>query len=140
MQRTRFFSSGFEWRSQDPFHDYEFISYKDVEYVSCKCATVELRVRKRSEEYLEENTNTSEEALELVQEIRMHMQTWLDRDTVQRKEENARCTEEREFRAKVLAKVGDVLDRIMFEPGVGYEGLEIVDKCNKRRREEEGDK
>jgi hypothetical protein len=136
MQRTRFFSSGFEWRSQDPFHDYEFISYKDVEYVSCKCATVELRVRKRSEEYLEENTNTSEEALELVQEIRMHMQTWLDRDAVQRKEEREFRAQERAFHASLLAHLGKLTERIAFDPDVGDEALDTIERCKKRARGE----
>lgn len=54
-----------------------------------------------------------------------HVQAWLHQPA-------NRLAEEREFRASLFARLGDVLDRIMFEPGVGYEAFETVDKCKKR--------
>lgn len=137
METLRFFEKGFEWRSDDPHHDYEFILYKDVEYASQKGASVELYLRRREEKLLDHIADTSEEAEMIVKEVRSHVCAWLNQSAVRREEERARLAEDREFRASLLAHLGNLTERIAFDPDVGDEALDAVERCKKRARGEE---
>lgn len=139
--RFSFLATGFQCDTARDGVDVDFCTYDNVEGVRHVPGDDDVIIVLRGGQKWTFRCETCIQAGQLADLFVAHARKWFDRveKRARHEEENARYTEEREFRAKVLEKVGDVLDRIMFEPGVGYEGLEIVDKCNKRRREEEGD-
>jgi hypothetical protein len=73
--------------------------------------------------------NHAQERIDMMRELRKRKAEWLETDAIQRKEK-------REFRAALLALLGRVTERLDFDPDVGEEAIEAVDRCKKRARGE----
>lgn len=130
-----FFANGFQYERFNEGTDSNFIQYSQIKHVKRTVTQYKVVVTLGVMNSFIFSCESDFRAEQLADILVKRVRAWLNQPAVQRKEERARLAEERDFRAKVLAKVGDVLDRIVFEPGVGHEALETVDKCNKRMGE-----
>src|SRR5690242_14194116 len=129
MKDFRFFSTGFEWGGGDERPvDLEFFQYKDVTNVKTGGHGIHIS-RKHFTEPTGFVCDTSEEALEVVEKIRERMAIWLDRDAVKREEARVR-------HAALLAELRKLTERMGFEPEVGEEALDAVERCKKRVKNE----
>lgn len=72
----------------------------------------------------------AQERIALMGELRKRKEEWLESEAVRREEERA-------FRAALLAHLGALTERIAFDPDVGDEALDAVERCKKRARGEE---
>jgi len=143
-----FFANGFQYERFTEGTDSNFIQYSQIKHVKRTVTQYKVVVTLGVMNSFIFSCESDFRAEQLADILVKRVRAWLNQPAVpevfvravrahetSRVEERARLAEERDFRAKVLAKVGDVLDRIVFEPGVGHEALETVDKCNKRMGE-----
>lgn len=136
MDALKFYSNGFEWSFPVPPRDSqdavttEIILYEHISAVRAMSGAVDIGLKKNNS--ISIPCFSDEDAERVAEGVLKHLRTWLDRDAIARKEE-------REFRAALLALLGKVTERLDFDPDVGEEAIEAVDRCKKRAREEEGE-
>jgi hypothetical protein len=120
-----FFANGFKTDLMRAGTDAGFVLYGEVKRVIYSCQD-EVVLVLASNEKLSFRCNELEDAGELANLIIARVDDWMNRDAVVRNEERA-------FRATVLAEFGKLAERLEFEPLVGTEAVEAVDRCEKRR-------
>lgn len=74
--------------------------------------------------------NDRQERIDITRELLKRKTECLEHDAVQREEDRAE-------RASLLAHLGKLTERIAFDPDVGDEALDAIERCKKRAREEE---
>lgn len=132
-----FFEDGFEFGVTEPKPDYEFVLYENVKTMKIHNTSVRIYAGKKIVDYVEIVHDSLDGAKEDLEDIRKHIRRWFKRLAEVRKEKRARLAEEREFRASLLAHLGKLTERIEFDPDVGDEALDAIERCKKRAREGE---
>lgn len=128
MGKLVFFEDGFEFAATNPKTDYAFILYKKVRGLCAYGVIIRIQVGHKTSRYIEISLGSTEAAKDGVQDLRKHVRMWLERNAAQREEERA-------FRASLLAQLGKLTERISFDPDIGDEALDAVERCKKRARE-----
>ena len=114
---------------------YDFILYKNVTHLRVMGTTAWVYCSYNKSDPVKIMNESVEHAKADVEEIRIRVQKWLRRNAVKREEKRVRHAEEREFRASLLAQLGKLTERISFDPDIGDEALDAVERCKKRARE-----
>lgn len=132
-----FFEDGFEFGVTHGTPDYDFILYKNVNRLCLRGTAVWVYERGRPSDPVKILQDTVENATGDLEDIRTRVRKWFERAAVRREEERARLAAESEFRASLLAQLGKLTERIAFDPDVGDEALDAIERCKKRAREGE---
>lgn len=132
-----FFEDGFEYGVTDPEIDFDYVMYKDIQALFLSGTILHICVSDDPTDTLRLEHVTAEGAERDLKAIREHMHKWFREAADRRKEERTRIAEEREFRASLLAHLGKLTERIAFDPDVGEEALDAIERCKKRARDGE---
>jgi hypothetical protein len=136
MATLTFFADGFEFGGTiTPIYD--FILYKNVKRLKVVGTTVWVHDGDKPSDPVKIVNESVEDAIADVEQIRARVQQWFRRNAVKRDEKRARLAAESEFRASLLAHLGALTERIAFDPDVGDEALDAIERCKKRAREGE---
>jgi hypothetical protein len=135
MQRQpEFLTSGVIFGNEDAHEDFMVIHYNQITSVEKASQTDDINI------FVDDNDDEndpysikcrdSQECIDIMRELRKRVSKCLEQDAVQREEDRA-------FRASLLAHLGKLTERIAFEPDVGDEALDAIDRCKKRARDGE---
>lgn len=129
-----FLTSAVIFGNEDMHENFVVIHYKQITSVEKASLTDDINI------FVDDNDDErdpycikcrdAQECIDIMRELRKRVSKCLELGAEAREEDRA-------FRASLLAHLGKLTERIAFDPDVGDEALDAIDRCKKRARDGE---